>query len=110
MAVVPIGHHPELTTEQLVAIFQRGLGSKYSVYESHALMTDVMVKKSGWTGCNVKLQQHGDSSDFVTRQNYGNPMYAMFLGSLLSMLILRKGWQALEAELVQFIQNEPAFK
>ena len=110
MAVVAIGHHPEMTTEQLVQIFQRGLGGKYQVYESHALMTDLMVKKSGWTGCTVKLQQHGTSSDFVTRQNYGNPLFAAFLGSLLSMLVLRKGWQALEAEVVQFIENEPAFR
>ena len=71
-------------------------------------MTDLMVKKSGWTGCTVKLQQDGTS--FVTRQNFGNPMFAMFMGSLLSMLVLRKGWQALEQEVVQFIENEPAFK
>jgi hypothetical protein len=110
LSVVAIGHHPELTTETLLQIFQRGLGSKYTVFESHALMTDLMVKKSGWTGCAVKLQQHGDRTDFVTRQAYGNPMYAMFLGSLLSLLFLRPGWKALEQEVVEFIQNEPAFR
>ena len=110
MSVVAIGHHPEMTTEKLIEVFQRGLGSKYTIYESHVLMTDLMVKKSGWTGCAVKLQQHGDRSDFVTRQAYGNPMYSMFMGSLMSMLFLRSGWQTLEQEVVGFIENEPAFK
>jgi hypothetical protein len=110
LAVVPIGPHPDLTKAELVDIFQRGLGDRYQVYESKALMTDLMVKKSGWTGCGVQLQHKDGESHFVTRQNFGNPMYAMFMGSLLSMLVLRKGWQALEQEVVTFIQNEPAFK
>jgi hypothetical protein len=110
VSLVAIGHHPEMTTEILVGIFQRGLGDKYTVFESHALMTDLMVKKSGWTGCGVKLQQHGDRSDFVTRQAYGNPMYAAFMGSLLSLLFLRPGWKRLEEEVVAFIENEPAFR
>jgi hypothetical protein len=110
VADVVIGHHPELTAARLLDIFEAGLGKKYQVYSSGAMLTDLMVKKSSWIGCGVTLFQDRHKTTLVTRPNFGNPVYAMLLGVLVATLVLRKQWRALEQEVITFIKEQPAFQ
>jgi hypothetical protein len=50
MAVVIVGHHPELTAEEAMKVFQRHFTGKYVVYHVKGLGRDFAVKKSAWVG------------------------------------------------------------
>ena len=57
MAKVIIGHHPELTAESAMKVFQRQFTDKYELYMTRIPRTDFIVKQSAWRGVGVSLRR-----------------------------------------------------
>ena len=64
MAKVMIGHHPELTAESAMKVFQRQFGDKYELYMTRMPRTDFIVKQSAWRGVGVSLRQKRNQTYF----------------------------------------------
>ena len=66
MAVITISHHPELTAEDVVAIFQKRFEDKYQIMPTpRHPRWDLVVKRSAWTGIFVRLEQGRDKTKLV---------------------------------------------
>jgi len=57
MAKVMIGHHPELTAESAMKVFQRQFTDKYELYMTRRPRTDFFIKQSAWRGVGVSLRR-----------------------------------------------------
>ena len=118
MAVVIVGHHPELTADEAMRVFQRHFTGKYVVYMYKALgMKRIAVKKSAWVGVIVRLKQEKGKTSFVF--TYFSPsalvrgfMGAAFglIGALIQWLILRSSYRVIENEVKSFIESASEFK
>lgn len=110
MATVSIGYLPELTKEQAREIFAQGFAGKYEITDTPALRRDFVVKKSGWAGVGVRLQQEKDKTTFVYTAMMPNLLLQAIFGGLASYLFLRSSWKALEQEVAEFIAQAPEFR
>ena len=110
MATVTVTHHPELTVESAMEVFRSHFSGKYDVYKTAYLRRDFVVKKSGWTGVGVKLQQEQNATTFVFTPIMPSFILQMLAGGLISYLFLRSGWKALEDEVRLFIENAAEFR
>ncbi len=109
MALVEIGHHPELTPEIAAEIFRRQFGEKYEVYKTGFMRRDFIVKKSPWTAVGVKLQQARDGTSFVFTPLTPNVILQTLFGGLIQYVVLRSSWKALEEEMRLFIEGAAEF-
>lgn len=110
MKVVTVGHHPELTLEAAMDIFQKHFAGKYEVYKPRHRHGFFMVKKSTWAGVRIEPRQKGDSTSFVFSAWIPSDLLnALFMG-LIAWVILRPRWKALEEEIKSFIENALEFK
>ena len=94
-------------------VFSSHFAGEYEVYKTKLMMRDFVVKKSGWTGVGVKLQQEANATTFVfTPLTPSVPlqMLAGFTLGLISYLFLRPGYKALEDEVRLFIENAADFR
>jgi len=118
LAVLVVGHHPELTVKKAFKIFQRHF-NKYEVYKTAILNRHFVVAKSGWVGVGVGLKQEEGKTSFIF--TYMIPsvllnrliMATVFLGfiwPLVISLILRPRHKRMENEIKSFIENSPEFK
>ena len=110
MAVVTIGHHPELTAEEAMKVFQRHFTGKYVVYHVKGLGRDFAVKKSAWVGVSVKLKQEERKTSFVFTYYLPSTVLRAFFSGLIQMLILRSSYKAIENEVKSFIESAEEFK
>ena len=113
MAVVAVGHHPELTAEKAMEIFRKHFTGKYEVYMTRVVGVDFIVKKSACVGVSVRLKQEASKTSFVF--NYFTPsallrvLFAGF-GGLIGVLILRLSLKKVENEVRSFIEGAAEFK
>ena len=110
MAIVNIGNQPDLTKEQAREAFARHFEGKYDVIQSNAMRRDFIVKKSGWSGVGVRLKQDKTGTSFIFTGLIPNVLLQMLFGGVVAYLFLRSSWKELEAEIAQFIENEPSFR
>ena len=60
MAKVTVAHHPELTAEDAMKVFESHFAGKYEIYGKYRLFKSgfyFVVKKSAWSGATVQLIQ-----------------------------------------------------
>lgn len=110
MATMTIGYLPELTKEQAREIFAQGFSGKYEVTNAPVMRRDFLVKKGGWAGVGVRLQQERDRTTFVYTALMPNLALQTVFGGLASYLFLRSSWKALEQEVSEFIAMAPEFR
>lgn len=113
MAKVTVGHHPELTKEGAMEVFERHFADKYEVHmiKSRAIVRDFVIKKDYWAAVLVRLEQKPEQTVF----NFiGTPPAA--LSRLLAMVFFIFSWPAtkackrMEKEIKEFIENAEEFK
>jgi hypothetical protein len=110
MATLSIGYRPELTKEQAQEVFARGFAGKYEVVQAQVMRRDFLLKKSGWAGVGVRLQQDKDQTVFVFTGMMPNLLLQAIFGGLASYLFLRSTWKELEQEVSEFIATAPEFQ
>ena len=124
MATATVDHHPELTKERALEVFERHFGDEYEVYETDGLIDkwhrDFIVEKSDWTGVWVKLKQKQNHTIFVFTAFIPNGWleFLFGFGSLLAAgipyflahVVLWPSRKAMEEEVRSFIENAPEFK
>ena len=117
MAVVTVGHHPELTAEEAMKVFQRHFTGKYVIYKTRLVGRDFGIKKSAWVGVSVKLKQEKAKTSFVF--TYFSPSALVrglqgaafgLIGGLIQWLILGSSFRAIENEVKSFIESAEEFK
>ena len=86
MAKVMIGHHPELTAESAMKVFQRQFTDKYELYMTRMPRIAFFVKQSASRGVSVKLKQKRGQTYFEFMETTPSPAL-----TILAML-LWAGW------------------
>ncbi len=110
MAIIPIGHQPELTAGEAQQIFAKHFDGKYGVTTASYRNRDFIVKKDGMSGVGVRLKQEKDKTSFVFTPTMPSIWMQALFGGLLSYLVLRKTWKELESEVQTFIATAPEFR
>jgi hypothetical protein len=110
MAIVSIGTRRDLTVDQVWSVFARHFGGKYDVVPSNAHRRDFIVKKNAWAGVGVRLKQERTGTSFIFTGLIPNMTQQLLFGGMASYFFLRSDWKDMEAEIADFIQNEPSFQ
>ena len=116
MATVTVSHNPDLTADQAMEVFRSHFAGRYEVSKTSLLARDFVVKKTGWTGVGVKLQQDSSTTSFVfTAMSPGTmarvlPVLFLGIGALILLFTLRSSWKEMEAEITAFIESSADFK
>lgn len=87
MVKVVVGHHPELTAEDTMKIFQSHFAGKYEVYKTKMPGWAFVVKKSAWRAAGVKLIQKRNQTTFYLQGISGSTFVRMFWVLLFLMLM-----------------------
>jgi hypothetical protein len=109
MAIISIGHKPELSIAEARAIFARGMAGRYEIVTSEVRSRHFIVQKDNWRGVGVKLQQRGGETRFVFTGMISNFWLQFFFGGMFSYPLLRGSWREMEAEVAEYIESESAF-
>jgi len=104
MAEIVVAHRPDLTVERAVEVFRSHFGETYEVYNTSIWGRDFVVKKNGRTAVGIRLKQQ-DKTSFIFTAFTPSFLFKMMFSGLLSYLILRPGWKAIEGEVAHFIRN-----
>lgn len=108
MAVVTIGHHPELTKEEVFNIFQRHFGDRYTLEPS--LPRDHFgITKSGWQAVMVRLEQKPDTTKLVFG-GYAPTWYARLVLGITFGALSVFAFSSLTNEVKTFIREAPEFQ
>jgi hypothetical protein len=106
MGVVTIAHHPQMTWEQAMEVFQKEFGNRYKVYSLKPWpMRDFAVRKNGFVGVTMRLVQTKGETKFVYSGWAPNVMAGLLIGPLFGFLIRR----GLTNEIKAFIARVPEF-
>lgn len=116
MAKVIIGHHPELTPQDAMKVFERHFAGKYEVYmnKSRFLLPGkhFVVKKSAWTAAAFSLKQTKDETVFtfiVTAPSVVRRLIGVaFLG--IWALASHRAYKKMEHEMKSFIDSAEEFR
>ena len=119
MTTVTVGHHPELTVEDVKSIFQRHFGDKYEIVSprtpptgslSRAMAGDFLIKKNAWVGVSVLLVQEPDKT--ILFLDTRTP--ALWAGATLVLLPLTiwvlLSWRTMTKEVRAFIEQAEEFR
>lgn len=109
MPVVRIGHHPELTVETAMEVFQRHFAGKYVVYRLKGIdsaLRDIGIKKGGWRGICVKLEQGNGKTSFVFNTFTPSLLLRVPFRGLPQYILGRK----MQAEFRSFVEGAREFK
>jgi len=110
MATVTVAHHPELTPERAMEVFQRHLAGKYDVYKMRAFGTrDFFVKESASMGVSVKLKQEANATTFVFTWGVPSPILRLLWVDVFTQLFRTGRREAMEEEVRSFIENASEF-
>lgn len=112
MAKITIGHHPELTPQGLISIFEKHFAGKYEIIPTpRQPTTDLIVKRSAWTGVAVHLKQQRNKTKVVF---YGiaPSLWARVTGFLLIGIIVWYLfiWKGITDEVRAFIETAEEFR
>lgn len=88
MAKVVVGHHPELTAEDVMKIFQSHFTDKYEIYKTKMPGWAFVVKKSTWRAVGVKLIQKRNQTTFYLQGMPGSTLVRIFWVLLLLMWLV----------------------
>ena len=111
MPRIAVLHNPDLTIQAAMEAFQRHFVGRYDVYRPDVpgkLGRHFVIKKSGWTGAGVTLEQTGTSTSFDFSAQMPSKLLATFFWPEAYPFYIRS-WRALENEVGSFIENEPTF-
>ena len=78
MANVVVGHHPELTAEGAMKVFQSHFAGKYEIYKTKMPGLAFVVKKSAWRAVGVKLIQKRNQTTFYLQGIPGSTLVRIF--------------------------------
>jgi hypothetical protein len=111
MTLVTVGHHPELTVEEVMKVFINHFAGKYVVYMYRlGWAKSIVVKKSIWIGVNIRLRQRKDETSFVFVFFAPSRVIRSVLGSSWAYVFHRSECQAMENEVGAFIKSAVEFK
>ena len=110
MAIITIGHQPELTKEQVQAVFAERFAGEFEIVRSNAIKRDFIIKKNNWTGVGMRLKQEKNSTTLIFTAMMPNLLLNTLFSGLFSYALLRKGWKEMELEIAGFIRLEPQFQ
>lgn len=116
MAKVIVGHHPDLTPQDAMEVFERHFAGKYEVYMNKSLFLpnrDFVVRKSAWTAAVFSLKQTGDETAFtfiVTAPSVVRRVIGVAFFLLIWALASRRAYRKMEDEMKSFIENAEEFK
>jgi len=85
MAKVVVGHHPKLTAEDAMKIFQSHFADKYEIYKTKMPGWAFVVKKSAWRAVYVRLKQKRNQTTFYLLGQPGSTLVRIFWALLLLM-------------------------
>jgi len=85
MAKVVVSHHPELTAEDAMKIFQSHFTDKYEIYKTKWPGLDFVVKKSTWSGVGVGLKKKRNQTTFYLQGQSGSILVMKFWVLLILM-------------------------
>ena len=105
MAVLSVGHKPDLTKEQAKGIFAKHFEGKYTVEDFPGPFRDFVVVKSPFVGVALKLEQTGSETKFVYSGVAPKLWARLLLGGLLGILF----WSGLTNEVRDFMEKGPEF-
>ncbi len=88
MAKVVVGHHPELTAEGAMKVFQSHLAGKYEIYKTKTPGVAFVVKKSAWRAVGVKLIQKRNQTTFYLQGMPGGSTLVRIFWVLLFLMWL----------------------
>jgi hypothetical protein len=110
MGVMKIAHHPEMTWERAMEIFQKEFGDRYKVYSIKrtrpVLLRDFVVQKNGFVGVSLRLEQTSDETRFV----YSGFAPGVLARMLANGLIAYPLWNSITNEIKAFIERAPEFR
>ena len=119
MAKITIRHHPELTGKDVVCIFEKHFAGKYEIIPTpRQPTTDLIVKKSRWTGVAVHLKQERNKTKLIFYGCAGSPwarvlalFSIVFTGFLIGVLIwYLLVWKGITDEVRAFIETAEEFR
>lgn len=112
MAVVTIMHHPELTPEAAMKIFQQGFAGKYEVYKWNVIggAGHFAVKKSSVVGVAVKLKQDNNKTSFVFMEFIPSTIIRLIMPLLILAFLSDSIYRSIMDDVELFIWNTPEFK
>jgi len=120
MAVTKIAHKPGLTKEQAMEIFRKHFEGKYEVVLTSGLQRarrDFWVKKNGFIGVAVRLEQTEGETKFTYGGNFPSILAMVLVFASLAILIGIIAWllcyflwNGLTGEVRSFIESAPEFK
>ena len=105
MAVRTIAHKPDLTPEQLQAIFATHFEGKYRIETFKGPFRDFSIIRNPYVGVSVKLHQDADSTKIVYT-GYAPAWWARLFVGLISFLF----WNGLTNQVEAYIESAPEFK
>lgn len=93
MAVVSIGHHPDLSPGQVMTLFQQHFGQRYEVFPVTklpealvaAVRRDFVIKKNAFVCVSVLLRQEPNDTKLVFTGSASSPLRGMLLGLTLGL-------------------------
>jgi hypothetical protein len=110
MAIITIGYRPDLTKEQVQAIFAERFAGEFEIIRSNAINRDFIIKKNNWTGVGLRLKQEKNATTMVFTAMMPNLLLNALFGGLFAYALLRKSWKEMELEIAGFIRLEPQFQ
>jgi hypothetical protein len=110
MAVVTVGHHPELTAEQAMKLFQEHFAGKYEVSKFATGIRDFAIKQSNLVGVSVKLKQEKSKTSFLFTDFIPSFVMRILLAGIWFALLNRSAYEGMMSDVKAFIESAPEFK
>jgi len=115
MAQITIGHHPELSGKDVVSIFEKHFADKYEIIPTpRQPTTDLIVKRSAWTGVAVHLKQEPNKTKLIFYGCAPSPwarglmlLGFFMIGGLIWYLFV---WKGITDEVRAFIETAEEFR
>ncbi len=114
-----MAHHPELTPQGAMEVFQKYFAGKYQVRKiRRTIDRDFIVCKSTLVGVRVKLRQKERETAVLFDGDAPSAIMAILFWMVLAILpaiiiyliVFKPKLKAMEAEVKYFIENAPKFK
>jgi hypothetical protein len=108
VAKLTLKHNPQLDIEGLLQILQNKFGGEYEVYKTGLIGSDVVIKKSAWTGIALKLIQKADRT--MIRFNAFAPsvfVRILQLGLLPILILYLISWGPMQKEIKGYLESAP---
>jgi hypothetical protein len=102
---------PHITPDSLLQeLTQSWAPQGFQVYKSALIGLDVALKKSGWTGVAIKIQQTPGGTELAYNAFSPSALVRMMMLGLIPLLILNaKSWKPLLRAFEQYVQGSPFF-